>query len=134
MSNVSSRLSRSPERAAAPKQVRLRLVYIDFWSTVKLFLLFTISLAIVLIVATFLIWLLLSQLGVFESVGGLLSDLLGDGGGSLAEIGLLQVMLFALVGGLVTVIFGTALGAVGALLYNMSVRITGGLLVGFTNS
>jgi hypothetical protein len=31
-------------------------------------------------------------------------------------------------------IVGTALGAVGGFLYNLSVRLTGGLLVGFQNS
>jgi hypothetical protein len=32
------------------------------------------------------------------------------------------------------VVVGTALGAVMAMLYNFSVRLTGGLLVGFRNS
>ena len=43
-------------------------------------------------------------------------------------------MLFALVVALLNIVVGTALGAIAALLYNLSVRITGGLLVGFTNN
>ena len=34
---------------------------------------------------------------------------------------------------ILNVVVGTALGAIATLLYNFSVRLTGGLLVGFTN-
>lgn len=135
MSNVSSRLSRAPERSGGSRQVRLRLVYIDFWSTVKLSLMLSIALAIVNLVAIFLLWIVLNQLGVFEQVGTLLQRLLYvSQAGLLDSLGLLQVMLFALIWGVIIVIFGTALGACAALLYNLSVRLTGGLLVGFTNA
>ena len=43
-------------------------------------------------------------------------------------------MIFALVVALLNTIAGTFLGAIAALLYNLSVRFTGGLLVGFQNS
>ena len=36
--------------------------------------------------------------------------------------------------GVLNVVVGTALGAIASLLYNLSVRFTGGLLVGFQNS
>ena len=35
---------------------------------------------------------------------------------------------------ILNVVVGTVLGAIIAVLYNLSVRITGGLLVGFTNN
>ncbi len=40
---------------------------------------------------------------------------------------------FALVVAVLNTIVGTALGAITTVLYNLSVRITGGLLVGFAN-
>ncbi len=42
--------------------------------------------------------------------------------------------MFALVVALLNTVVGTVLGAISALLYNLSVRFTGGLLVGFQNS
>ena len=35
---------------------------------------------------------------------------------------------------ILNIVVGTVLGAIVAVLYNLSVRITGGLLVGFTNN
>ena len=45
-----------------------------------------------------------------------------------------RVMSFAAVIGLVNTVIFTVLGAIAAVLYNMIVKITGGLLVGFTNA
>ena len=42
------------------KQVRLKLVYIDFWSAVKLSFLIALCLGIVTIVATFLVFTVLN--------------------------------------------------------------------------
>ena len=46
------------------KQVKLKLVHIDFWSAVKTGLLVTTATGIATIVAFFLIWLLVSQTGL----------------------------------------------------------------------
>lgn len=117
------------------KQVRLKLVYIDFWSTVKLSFLAGICLAIIAIVGTFLVWTVLDRTGIFDQVNSLFKDISGAGGSDLKSIlGLGQVMGFSLVVGILDIIVITALGAVFALLYNLSVKITGGLLVGFTNN
>jgi hypothetical protein len=43
-------------------------------------------------------------------------------------------MLFTSVVALLNVVVGTVLGALVAVLYNFTVRITGGVLVGFTNN
>jgi hypothetical protein len=68
-------------------------------------------------------------------VNSLFKDISGAGGTDLkALLGLGQVMGFAIVVGILDVVIVTALGAVFALLYNLSVKITGGLLVGFTNN
>src|ERR1700712_139428 len=135
-SSVAEKLAKkSSRRPASAKQVRLKLVYIDFWSTVKLSFLAGICLAIIAVVGTFLVWTVLDRTGIFDQVNSLFKDISGAGGTDLKSIlGLGQVMGFSLVVGILDIIVITALGAVFALLYNLSVKITGGLLVGFTNN
>ncbi|AAT88116.1 hypothetical protein ATY41_06410 [Leifsonia xyli subsp. xyli] len=135
-SSVAEKLAKkSSRRPASAKQVRLKLVYIDFWSTVKLSFLAGICLAIIAIVGTFLIWIVLDRTGIFDQVNSLVKDISGAGGGDLRSVlGLGQMMGFAFVVAILDVVVLTALGAVFALLYNLSVKITGGLLVGFTNN
>lgn len=134
MSSVAEKLQRKSPRPVATKQVRLKLVYVDFWSAVKLSFLVSVALGIVLIVAAILIWLVLQGSGVFSQLDGLLREVLGDDTFSLeAIVSLAQVSLFAVVVAVLNIVVITALGAITSMLYNFSVRLTGGLLVGFTN-
>jgi len=135
MSSVAEKLQRKSQRSVSSKQVRLKLVYIDFWSVVKLSFLIALCLGIVLVVASFLIWVVLNSTGVFDKINSLLGDVLSQGSFDISDtFGLGQVMLFAFVIAILNTICGTAIGAISALLYNLSVRLTGGLLVGFTNN
>jgi hypothetical protein len=135
MSSVAEKLQRKSQRQVAVKQVRLKLVYIDFWSAVKLSFLVAVSLGIVLIVATILIWIVLNSTGIFGDLDGIFQDILTDPNFSVAaSFSLGQVALFAVIIALVNTVVGTALGAIASMLYNFSVRLTGGLLVGFTNN
>jgi hypothetical protein len=134
MSSVADKLARKSNRRPPAKQVRLRLVYIDFWSTVKLSFLVAVCLAIVNIVAMFLIWTVLNSTGIFDLVNNLIQDVAGSGTDLSAFLSLGNVMGFAVVGSLINLVVTTVLGAVIAVLYNLSVKITGGLLVGFTNN
>jgi nitrogen fixation-related uncharacterized protein len=135
MSSVAEKLQRKSQRSVATKQVRLKLVYIDFWSAIKLSFLVTVSLGIVLVVVTFLVWTVLNSLGIFADLDKTLGEILGEGTFRLVDtFSLTQVMLFSLVVALLNMVAGTVLGAIGALLYNFSVKLTGGLLVGFTNN
>lgn len=135
MSTVAEKLQRKSQRTVGAKQVRLKLVYIDFWSAVKLSFLIALCGAIVLVVAAFFIWVVVSSLGVLEQVDGLFGEILGDDAPSIVELfSLGQVMLFAIILGIINLVAMTAIGAISALLYNLSVKVTGGLLVGFTNN
>jgi ABC-type nickel/cobalt efflux system permease component RcnA len=135
MSSVAEKLQRKSQRQVAVKQVRLKLVYVDFWSAVKLSFLVALSLGIVLVVATILVWIVLNSTGIFSSLDKILRDILGDPSFSISKnFSLPQVALFAFVLAILNVVVGTALGAIGSMLYNFSVRLTGGLLVGFTNN
>jgi len=135
MSSVAERLQRKSQRSVPTKQVRLKLVYIDFWSAVKLAFLVTICLGIVTVVLSVLVWVVLNITGIFGALDGTLGDILGDENFSIAStFSLPTVALFSFVVAIINIVVGTALGAVTAMLYNLSVRLTGGLLVGFTNN
>ncbi len=136
MSSVAEKLAKKSSRAASTKQVRLKLVYVDFWSALKLSFLLAVVLGIVLVVVVFLVWTVIASTGIFDSVSQLFQDVAGEGSDFKLEsiIGLPQVMGFSIIVALLNVVVLTALGAIAALLYNLSVRITGGLLVGFTNN
>ncbi|QEO09054.1 DUF3566 domain-containing protein [Protaetiibacter larvae] len=135
MSSVAEKLQRKEHRSATSKQVRLKLVYIDFWSVVKLSFLVWLCLGVVLIVASVLVWVVLNSTDVFHSLDLLLRDILGNENFSITDnFGLSQVVLFTFVVAVLNTVTGTILGAIGALLYNLSVRFTGGLLVGFQNN
>ena len=134
-SSVADKLAKKSARRPSSKQVRLKLVYVDFWSSVKLAFLVGLCIGIIGIVGMFLIWTVLNQTGIFDDVNSLFKDISGAGGNDLKSVlGLAPVMSFSLVVAILDVVVVTALGAVFALLYNLSVKITGGLLVGFTNN
>ncbi|WP_309707890.1 DUF3566 domain-containing protein [Pseudolysinimonas sp.] len=133
--SVAEKLQRKEMRQTTSRQVRLKLVYIDVWSLVKLSFLVWLCLGIVLIVASVLIWVVLFSTGIFDTLDETLRDMLGDDEFAIANsFGLVQVLLFTFIIAVLNTIVGTALGAVGGFLYNLSVRLTGGLLVGFQNS
>lgn len=133
--SVAEKLQRKEMRQTTSRQVRLKLVYIDVWSLVKLSFLVWLCLGIVLIVASVLIWVVLFSTGIFDTLDETLIDMLGDDNFSIANsFGIGQVVLFTFIIAVLNTIVGTALGAVGGFLYNLSVRLTGGLLVGFQNS
>src|SRR6187402_1669826 len=135
MSSVAEKLQRKSQRQVATKQVRLKLVYVDFWSAVKLSFLVAVSLGIVLVVASILVWVVLNSTGIFGDLDNILKDILGDPEFSVAaSFSLGQVAVFSIIVAILNVVIITALGAIASMLYNFSVRLTGGLLVGFTNN
>jgi len=135
VSTVAEKLQRKSQKPTPTKQVRLKLVYIDFWSAVKVSFLVSVCGAVLLLVSTLLVWIVLNSLGVIQRIDALFADITGQDAATLASIfSLGQVMLFASIVAILNLVGGTALGAISALLYNLSVRITGGVLAGYTNN
>lgn len=136
MTSVADRLAQKTSRRTASKQVRLRLVHIDFWSCVKLALLFAVCLLVVGVVMTAALWTVLVQTGVFDSINGLINTI-GTSNDNQVDvknfIDFGSIMGFALVVGLLNVVVLPALAAVFAFIYNLAVKVTGGLVFGFTN-
>ena len=117
------------------KQVRLNLAYIDLWSAVKVSSLVYTAVAISVFLSVILTWLLLNTVGVIGALEGVIGDILGEGGGALlALLDFGQVALLGFVGATINWVSLTVLGSLGALLYNLIARMTGGLSVGFTNT
>ena len=134
MSTVADKLAKKSTRKTGGKQVRLRLVYVDFWSAVKLSFLGAVALAIVTMVSFFLVFMVLQATNVLAQSGEFL-DTLTDGAVDLQSlVGLPQVMAFGAVVSILNLIVFTVLGAVVAGIYNHAVKVTGGLLVGFMSN
>ena len=133
-SSVGEKLSLKSSKPMPAKQVRLKLVYIDFWSAVKFSFLISAAIGVVIFVAVILIWTVLASTGIFDSISKLAGDVSGQKDFSLnSVISFAQVMGLTLVIAALNVVVGTVLGAIACLLYNLSVRVSGGILVGFTN-
>ncbi|WP_206447963.1 DUF3566 domain-containing protein [Agrococcus sp. KRD186] len=126
--------SKSPRRSGSSKQVRLRLVHVDFWSAMKVSAILGLVLGIIQIVVVFVMWTLLQVVGLFDKIDEVLRDILADPEFAIASIlSLPQVMMFTLLVAVLNFVVITVMGAVIAVLYNLSVRVTGGLQVGFAN-
>ncbi|ERG64187.1 MULTISPECIES: DUF3566 domain-containing protein [Agrococcus] len=126
--------SKTPRRSGSSKQVRLRLVHIDFWSAMKVSAVLGLVLGIVQVVVVFVMWSLLQVVGLFGKVDEVMRDILADPEFAITSLlSLPQVMMFTLLVAVLNFVVITVLGAVIAVLYNLSVRLTGGLQVGFAN-
>lgn len=133
--SVAKKITSKTRRKPAAREVRLKLVYIDFWSAVKFSFLISVCLAVVGFIATILMFIVLTQTGVFASLNELFMDIVSGDDFNLSNmLGLPQVAGFALVVGILNIIVGTALGAVCSIVYNQIVRVLGGFQLGFTSS
>ena len=126
--------SKAPRRSGSSKQVRLRLVHIDFWSAMKVSAILGLVLGIVQVVVVFVMWTLLQVVGLFGKIDEVMRDILADPDFAITSLlSLPQVMMFTLLVAVLNFVVITVMGAVIAVLYNLSVRLTGGLQVGFAN-
>ncbi|WP_347755171.1 DUF3566 domain-containing protein [Agrococcus sp. ProA11] len=126
--------SKTPRRSGSNKQVRLRLVHVDFWSAMKVSAVLGLVLGVVQLVVVFVMWTLLQVVGLFAKLDEVLQDILAQPDFAIASIlSLPQVMMFSLLVAVLNFVVITVMGAVVAVLYNLSVRITGGLQVGYAN-
>ncbi len=126
--------SKTPRRSGSSKQVRLRLVHVDFWSAMKVSAILGLVLGIVQLVVALVMWTLLQVVGLFGKIDEVMRDILAQPDFAIASIlSLPQVMMFTLLVAVLNFVVITVMGAVIAVLYNLSVRVTGGLQVGFAN-
>ncbi|WES63613.1 DUF3566 domain-containing protein [Microbacter sp. GSS18] len=133
MSTVADKLAKKSSARTNAKQVRLRLVYIDFWSAVKLSFLAAIAIAIVTVVSIVMVFLVIQTTGLIDQADEFIGSLT-DGILVSDFISFPQVVAFSAILAILNLIVVTVLGAVVAGIYNLAVKVTGGLLVGFTSN
>ena len=119
-------------RPVGPRRARLLVTRLDPWSVMKTAFMLSVSVGIVLVVATALLWWTLDITGVFAAVARTVDDVVGTGTSSFdfqSLVGFSRVMGVALVLTAVEVVLWSALATLAAFLYNLSVGLTGGLEV-----
>lgn len=123
--------SRRPARG--PRRARLRLTRVDPWSVMKTSFLLSIAFAIVMVVAVFMVWSVLSAAGVWESINSTVQSVLGAESASTFDvqdyIGTSRVLGFTLLVAALDVVLLTAIATLSAFLYNMAAALLGGIEV-----
>lgn len=124
--------------SAGPRTVRLFISRIDVWSVAKLSFLVSVGIALGIIVATFVLWLTLDTMGVFNSVNSLLQDATSTGDGTSSfdlneyiELG--KVLSLATIFAVIDVVILTVLGVLLAGLYNIVAMLVGGVRLTMTD-
>jgi len=133
-STVADKLARKTRKKAPAKQVRLKLVYVDFWSAVKFSFLVSICLAVVSVVATILVYVVLLSTQLLSKLDDLFMTVVGSEQTLSSMVGFPQVVGFAFIVGILNIIVGTVLGALASLIYNALVKVLGGFQLGFTSN
>jgi len=125
-------LQQSRPKPAAVKQVRLKLAYVDLWSAVKVSALVAVVVSISLLLVNLLLWGILSATGILGALQGIVTDVLGEGGAAIIALTeFSQVFGLSMVSFVINLVSITVLGSLGAVVYNLIAKLTGGLLVGF---
>lgn len=116
------------------RKARLRLSRVDPWSMMKTAFLFSIAGGIIFWVATYVTWGVIQGSGLFEAINKVVSDVVnapGDPNKFQIEtyVSTNKVLGVAAALAAVDVVIFTALGTLGAFLYNLSATMLGGLEV-----
>jgi Transmembrane domain of unknown function (DUF3566) len=124
----------APEAAQTPaRQVRLHLTHVDPWSVAKGAFVLGVTVAGVLMVATTVLWVMLSAAGVFEAISSLWNDASGNGGTGISFLSLGRLLGLTMVVSAIEIVLLSALSTLFAVLYNLSVGFTGGVEYTFTD-
>ena len=128
--------SPSPAKSAGTaRKVKLSIARIDPWSVMKLSFLLSIAIGIMIVVATWVFWYTLNNLGVFTSIDEMITDIAGPG----AEVNILdyvardRVLSLGTLIAVVDVVLLTALSTIGAFLYNIVAALVGGIHLTMTD-
>jgi hypothetical protein len=124
----------SETNVSGATHVRLRLVYVDWVSAMKMSFLVGMVQAVVIVVATAILHVILVQTGLFSAANAIIGSVIGGSGfdvNTVLSFG--QTVVFAAVLGILNMIVITVLGGIGAIIYNVMAKMTGGIKVGYTD-
>src|SRR3954452_6795159 len=123
---------RGSAKSRGPRRARLQLRHIDTWSALKISLVLSIALFFIWMVAVGVLYLVLSGLGVFDTLNDLFGQL-GSASGSKSggSVVVTPGVVFggAAVIGAINIVLLTALCTVGTFIYNLCSDLVGGLEV-----
>ncbi|MFJ6415138.1 DUF3566 domain-containing protein [Paeniglutamicibacter sp. NPDC091659] len=124
-----------PAPKAKVRKARLLISKVDPWSVLKMAFLLSVALGIVTVVASVVFWSVLDLTGIFNSINGLLREIIGtESDFDLTKIASLgQVASFATIIAVVNVVLLTVLSMLAAVLYNLSSTLVGGIGVTLTD-
>ncbi|CAB4930991.1 unannotated protein [freshwater metagenome] len=122
---------RSRQRAAtvAPRHARLFVTRLDPWSVAKVSFMLSLALAVMILIAVAAMWWVLTYTGVFDSLARNLDEIIGSGSTTFDLVALLsfpRVMGVALLVSALEIVLMSIMGGLLAMLYNITVGITGG--------
>jgi hypothetical protein len=121
-------------RGKQSRKARLRMVRVDPWSVMKMAFALSIALAVVTVIAVFIVWSVLDTAGVWESINTSIASLqdadTGEADFDVTQyVGLGRVMGFTMLIAAADVVLLTALATLGAFMYNLAAALLGGLEV-----
>lgn len=112
-------------------RANLRLTRIEPYSLIRTGFLVSLSIAVTIITATFISYLVLAGMGVLDSIDALLGDLTGTDGGFSATFTLPVVFVGSIVIAGFEIVVTTGLVALFGFIYNLTVPFTRGLQLTF---
>jgi Transmembrane domain of unknown function (DUF3566) len=118
--------------ARRTRKARLRLSRLDPWSVMKTSFLFSIAAGIMLVVAVYSIWTVLSTSHLFDSINEIVRSVVSTPGDTTPfriqeYINTQKVMGISALIACVDVVIFTALATLGSFLYNLAATMLGGL-------
>jgi hypothetical protein len=120
--------------ARRTRKARLRLSRLDPWSVMKTSFLFSIAAGIMLVVAVYAIWTVISTSGLFDSMNEIVRSVVSTPGDTTPfrvqeYINTQKVMGVTALIAVVDVLIFTAVATLGSFLYNLAATMLGGLEV-----
>ncbi len=120
------------EVARGPKRARLYVTRIDPWSVTKAAFMLALAIGIVLVVAVGLLWWVLDTTGVFITLSRTIDEVVGSattGFDLLSYLEFSRVIGVAIIVASVEIVLVSVLATLFAVMYNLSVGLTGGVEV-----
>ena len=122
---------RPRERTAtvAPRHARLFVTRVDPWSVAKVSFMLSLALAVMILIAVAAMWWVLTYTGVFDALARNLDEIIGSGSTTFDLVALLsfsRVMGVTFLVAALEIVLVSLLGGLLAMLYNITVGITGG--------
>jgi hypothetical protein len=122
----------SADGIRAPKRARLYVTRVDPWSVTKAAFILALALGVVFVIAVSVLWWVLDYTGVFLTVSRTIDEVVGSANTGFNLMNYLEfsrVMGVAIVIASVEIVLVSVLATLFAIMYNLSVGLTGGVEV-----